>query len=59
MYNSTGDLKETVYYVSDEFVRVVNSSGTFDTTYVKQDGVRVAELESDGSNLFVHLKPFI
>ncbi|MBW2975429.1 hypothetical protein KY366_06940 [Candidatus Woesearchaeota archaeon] len=53
-YNNSGDLVETVYYVSDEFVRVVNASGTFDTTYVKHNGQRVAELRPDGSKVFVH-----
>ncbi len=32
-YWSNGTLKETVTYISDEFVRVVNSSGTYNTTY--------------------------
>lgn len=32
-YWSNGTLKETVTYISDEFVRVVNSSGTHNTTY--------------------------
>lgn len=57
-YYTNGSLKETVYYTSDEFIRVVNDSGTFDTTYVKQDGVRIAELRPDSSKLFVHPEPF-
>ncbi len=54
VYNATGGLKETVYYVSDEFVRVVNASGTYDTTYVKHEGQLIAELKPNGNKTFYH-----
>lgn len=34
VYNNDASLKETVYYLDENFVRVVNDSGTFDTMYV-------------------------
>ena len=46
--------KETVYYLDDNFVRVINSSGTFDFTYVQHEGQLVAQQNPDGSKLFVH-----
>lgn len=52
--NPEGSWRETVYYVSDEFVRVVNASGTYDFTYIKHEGQRVAELKPDGSKIYMH-----
>jgi len=47
-------LIETVYYVDSNFVRVVNSSGSFDYTYVKHEGQLVAQKNPDGSKIFIH-----
>ncbi len=47
-------LSETVYYVDENFVRVINSSGTYDYTYVKHEGQLVAQLNPDGSKYYVH-----
>ena len=44
----------TVYYPTKEFVRIVNSSGTFDEKYVYQDGVLVAQVDTDGNKQFIH-----
>ncbi|MBS3097442.1 hypothetical protein J4209_01455 [Candidatus Woesearchaeota archaeon] len=52
--NLDSSWKETVYYVNDEFVRIVNSSGTYDFTYVKHEGQRVGELRPDSSKIFIH-----
>ncbi len=49
-----GAVKDTVYYVDENFVRVVNSSGTYDYTYVKHEGQLVAQLNPDGTKYFVH-----
>jgi len=49
-YNNT--LKETIYYVSQNFVRVVNSSGSYDFTYVYHEGQFVVQLNPDGSKLY-------
>ncbi len=54
VYNSTGQVGETVYYVDENFVRVVNTSGTYDSTYVLHEGQKIAELKADGSKLFMH-----
>ena len=43
VYNSSGSIKERIIYVDDNFVRVVNSSGSFDFTYVMHEGQKVAE----------------
>ena len=49
-----GAVVESVYYLNDEFVRVVNASGTYDTVYIKVDGQLVAQKNPDGSKNFVH-----
>ena len=52
--NSDGSWKETVYYISKEFVKVVNTSGTYNSTYVYHDGQLVAELLPDSSKKYYH-----
>ena len=47
-------LKDTIIYPNDELVIVKNSSGTFNFTYVKHEGQRIAELKPDGSKIFLH-----
>jgi len=54
VYNSAGEVKETIIYFTDTFVRVVNSSGTFDTTYIMHEGQKIAEVKYDGSKQFMH-----
>ncbi len=54
IYNSSNQVGETVYYVDENFVRVVNTSGTYDSTYVMHEGQKIAELKADGSKLFMH-----
>ena len=54
IYNSSNQVSETVYYVDENFVRVVNTSGTYDSTYVLHEGQKIAELKADGSKLFMH-----
>jgi len=53
-YNSDSSVKETVYYFNKDYVRVVNSSGTFNTQYVSLEGQNVAEIRNDGSKVFIH-----
>jgi RHS repeat-associated protein len=53
VYNSTGGLKESTYYLDENFVRVVNSSGTFDFTYVYHEGQLVAQ-NLNGTKYFIH-----
>lgn len=50
----SGALAETVYYVDENYVRVVNSSGSSDYTYVKHEGQLVAQLEPDSSKVYTH-----
>jgi len=52
-YNSTGGLAETVYYWSQNFITVVNASGSYNFTYVYHNGELVAQQNPDGSKLFV------
>jgi len=51
---SSGVLKDTTYYVSKEFVRTVNSSGTYDFTYVYHEGQLIAEKDADGNKKYYH-----
>ncbi|MDP3698194.1 MAG: RHS repeat-associated core domain-containing protein [Nanoarchaeota archaeon] len=43
-----------MYYVDENFVRVVNVTGTYDFTYVKHEGQLVAQLNPGGSKYFMH-----
>tara|TARA_Y100000310_G_scaffold326101_1_gene390525 strand:- start:1601 stop:2059 length:459 start_codon:yes stop_codon:yes gene_type:complete len=52
--NLDGSWKETVYYIFDDYLEVVNSSGTYGFTYVKHDGQLIAELLPDSSKKFYH-----
>src|SRR3989344_3111257 len=51
VYNNN-TINETVYYFSNTFVRVVNSSGTFEFTYVYQNGQLVAQQNPDGTKYY-------
>ncbi len=53
-FYEAGALKETILYPTRTFVRVENSSGTYDYTYVKHEGQLVAQLNPDGTKYFVH-----
>jgi hypothetical protein len=52
-YNADGS-NETTYYLSDNFVRVVNSSGNFDYTYVYHEGQQIAQLNPSDKKYFIH-----
>ncbi len=43
-----------IYTPFKELMRIVNSSGTYDFTYVYQDGVLVARMNPDGSRYYYH-----
>jgi RHS repeat-associated protein len=53
VYNNNSAWKETVYYIDDNFVRVVNSSGSYDFTYVYHEGQLVAQSQN-GNKLYIH-----
>ncbi|MFA5084294.1 MAG: RHS repeat-associated core domain-containing protein [Candidatus Paceibacterota bacterium] len=50
-HKADGD--EITYYIDDNFIRVVNSSGTFDTVYYLQDGQLIAR-EENGQKFYYH-----
>ena len=52
-FNSAGNVIERVYYLDENFVRVANSSGTFNFTYVYHEGQLVAQSQ-DGTKYFIH-----
>jgi len=51
-YNSDGS-NETTIYVSENYVRVLNDSGSFDYTYVYHNGQQVAQVKPSGTE-FIH-----
>lgn len=51
-YNEDGT-NETVYYFTKSHVRVVNSSGTYDTKYLYHNGQLVSQ-ETEGVKHFIH-----
>ena len=53
-YNLSGDWTETVIYVNKNFVRTINESGTFDSTYVYHEGQLIAERRPDDSRVYYH-----
>lgn len=50
----SGVLDQTIIYVSDEFIRIENASGNFTEKYVFQDGILVAQVNTNGQKEFVH-----
>jgi RHS repeat-associated protein len=52
-YTMAGAVKETVFYFSQDFVRVINSSGTFDFEYAYLDGQMIAQVNPGGTKLFM------
>jgi hypothetical protein len=52
-FNPDGTYKERTYYFDQNFVRVINSSGTFDITYVYHEGHLVAQ-KIGGTTLYMH-----
>src|SRR3989344_5909243 len=51
---SNGVLNYTIYYVNENFVQIVNSSGTFTEKYVYQDKILVAQINTDGQKQAIH-----
>lgn len=51
---SNGVLNYTVYYPNENFIQIVNSSGTFTEKYVYQDGILVAQVNTDGQKQAIH-----
>lgn len=49
-----GLLQESVYYFDDEFVRIINTTGTYDIEYVHHEGQLVGQINSDGSKYSMH-----
>jgi RHS repeat-associated protein len=49
---SYGDDFETTYYIDNNFVRIINSSGTFDVVYYYDNGQQVAKKENNELKLF-------
>src|SRR3989338_2278848 len=54
VYAPNASLKETVYYISPEFVRVKNDPGTFDFYYIIHEGHKVGEIQPDGTKIYYH-----
>jgi RHS repeat-associated protein len=52
-YNSSGQVTETTYYLSKEFVMVVNSSGTYNYTFIYMDNQIVAQVNPDNSVFYL------
>jgi RHS repeat-associated protein len=53
-YNTAGSWVETVYYINQNFVQVKNLSGSFNFTYVYQDGQMIAQKLADGTKQYIH-----
>lgn len=45
---------ETTYYVDENYVRVINTSGSYDFTYVKHEGQLIAQKNPDSSKIYIH-----
>ena len=51
---NNGVYNYTVYYPNENYIVIVNSSGTFTEKYVYQDGILVAQVNSDGQKQAIH-----
>lgn len=51
-YGATQNI--TTYYIGDEFIQVVNNSGSFNTTYYYQNGKLIAKNDSNGKRSYYH-----
>ena len=51
---SNGVLNYTVYYPNENYVYIVNSSGSYNEKYIYQDGNLVAQVNTDGQKQFIH-----
>lgn len=51
---SNGVKNYTVYYVSKEYVVIENSTGNYTEEYIYQDGVLVAQVDTNGNKFAVH-----
>jgi len=49
-----GIYNSSIYYVSEEFVRIENSSGNYTEKYVYQDNILVAQQDTDNNKQAVH-----
>ena len=53
-YYTNGSLKETILYISKDYVRIENASGNYSEEYVWQNGALVAFIDTNGNKRFVH-----
>ena len=51
---SNGVKNYTVYYVNKEYIVIENSTGNYTEEYIYQDGVLVAQVDTNGNKLAVH-----
>src|SRR3989338_6264456 len=51
---SNGVLNYTIYYPNENYVYIVNSSGSYSEKYIYQDGTLVAQVNSDGQKQAIH-----
>jgi len=54
VYHTNGSVKENVYYITKNLVRISNDTGTFDFRYIYHEGTLIAQQNPDGSKLFIH-----
>ena len=52
-YSANGSLKETVVYVSESFVQIINNSGTYNFTYIHANNQQVAQILPNGSTQYL------
>lgn len=52
-FYSNGSLKSSTYYFDDDYIIKQNSSGTYNQTYIYQDGVLVGYEDVDGRKRYV------
>lgn len=52
-FYSNGSLKSSTYYFGDDYVVIQNSSGTYNQTYIYQDGVLVGYEDVDGKKRYI------
>lgn len=53
-YHSNRTIMETVYYPFKDFVQVINSSGTYEYTYIYHNNQMIAQINPDGTKTYTH-----
>jgi len=50
----SGTINQQIYYINENYIVIKNSSGTYNETYVYQNGQIVAQVDTNGNKEYLH-----